>query len=307
MLSDGHLNHGIVEPPAVLQVVMAGLEQDFVRTSCLGFGDNYNEDLMAELARATNGQFYDADSPETLPAIFASELEGLQKLSIQNLRVRVQPGDFCDKYSLMGDYPALSLPDGRMEFAIGDLVSEEERIVCFGVQALALPLIDGQPAFDLKGESLLNVEVLWDELLEQGVVSRTLTQQVRIQATQDPAEVVVNSVVAPWVSLQKAGAVVADVTKKMDQGHLNEALAALDKTIQELSQYGERGAEAIKILQEMKSKIGNDEWTLRERKSSMYRSASYLKMSSRHMWTHGSPPPSFKQKPPGSGNQPTAT
>ena len=97
------------------------------------------------------------------------------------------------------------------------------------------------------------------------------------------------------------------MTKKMDQGHLNEALAALDKTIQELSQYGERGAEAIKILQEMKSKIGNDEWTLRERKSSMYRSASYLKMSSRHMWTHGSPPPSFKQKPPGSGNQPTAT
>jgi len=151
MLSDGHLNHGIVEPPAVLQVVMAGLEQDFVRTSCLGFGDNYNEDLMAELARATNGQFYDADSPETLPAIFASELEGLQKLSIQNLRVRVQPGDFCDKYSLMGDYPALSLPDGRMEFAIGDLVSEEERIVCFGVQALALPAHRRTTRFRSKG------------------------------------------------------------------------------------------------------------------------------------------------------------
>src|SRR6185295_14828734 len=106
-------------------------------------------------ARATNGQFYDADSPETLPAIFASELEGLQKLVIQNLRLRIQALDFCEKYSLLGQYPALSLPDGRIEFAIGDLVSEEERIVCFGVQALALPLINGQPAFDLKGELLL--------------------------------------------------------------------------------------------------------------------------------------------------------
>lgn len=38
LLSDGLLNRGIVEPAAVRQVVVAGLEQDAVRTSCLGFG-----------------------------------------------------------------------------------------------------------------------------------------------------------------------------------------------------------------------------------------------------------------------------
>lgn len=306
LLSDGHLNHGIVEPPAVRQVVVAGLEQDAVRTSCLGFGDGYNEDLMAELARATNGQFYDADSAETLPAIFASELEGLQKLAVQNLRVRIQPLDFCEKYSLLGEYPALQLPDGRMEFAVGDLVSEEDRIVCFGVQALALPLINGQPAFDLKGELLLQVEILWDEILEQGVVSRTLTQEMRIQATQNPAEVVVNSVVAPWVSLQKAGAAAADVNKKMDRGQVHEALAVLDKTILELAQYGERAAEAIKVLVEMKEKIASDNWNARERKASRYRSASFRKMSSEEMWSHTSPAPSFKKKPSGSGSTPPA-
>lgn len=306
LLSDGHLNHGIVEPPAVRQVVVAGLEQDGVRTSCLGFGDNYNEDLMAELARATNGQFYDADSAETLPAIFASELDGLQKLAVQNLRVRIQALDFCEKYSLLGEYPALQLPDGRMEFAVGDLVSEEDRIVCFGLQALALPLINGQPSFDLKGEQLLQVEILWDEILEQGVVSRTLTQEMRIQATQNPAEVVVNSVVAPWVSLQKAGAAAADVNQKMDQGQVHEALAVLDKTILELDQYGERAAEAIKVLVEMREKIASDNWNARERKSSRYRSASFMKMSSNEMWSHTSPAPSFKKKPSGSGSTPPA-
>jgi len=148
---------------------------------------------------------------------------------------------------------------------------------------------------------------LWDEILEQGVVSRTLTQQVRIQATQDPAEVIVNSVVAPWISLQKAGAVAADVTKKMDQGQMNEALAVLDKTIQELGQYGERGVEAIKVLQEMKDKIANDGWSLRERKSSRYRSASYRKMSSKEMWSlKCAAPPSFKEKPSDSGSTPPA-
>jgi hypothetical protein len=133
-----------------------------------------------------------------------------------------------------------------------------------------------------------------------------MTQQIRIQATQDPAEVIINSVVAPWVSLQKAGAVAADVNKKMDQGKVNEALAVLDKTILELGQYGQLGAEAIKVLEEMKSKIANDRWSLRERKSSRYRSSSYLKMSSSEMWSHMSEaPPSFKQpKPTDPGTEP---
>ena len=304
LLSDGHLNHGVVDPLAVRQVVVAGLEQDNVRTSCLGFGDNYNEDLMAELARATNGQFYDADSPDTFPAIFASELEGLQKLSVQNLRVRLHALEFCENYTLLGEYPEVALPDGRMEFSIGDLVSEEQRIVCFAVQALALPLINGLPAFDLKGEPLLGVDVLWDELLEQGIVSRTLTQQVRIQATQDPAEVVVNSVVAPWVSMQKAGRVVAEVTKQMDKGQDAEAMASLDKAIQDLGHYGARAAEAIALLQNLRAKIANDEWSMRERKSARYSSASYRKMSSQELWSQKSQAPSFKKKPQDEDNQP---
>jgi Ca-activated chloride channel family protein len=304
LLSDGHLNHGIVEPPEVRQIVVAGLEQDVVRTSCLGFGDNYNEDLMAELARATNGQFYDADSPETFPAIFASELDGLQRLAVQNLRVRAQSLDFCEAYTLLGEYPALALPDGRMEFAIGDLVGEEQRIVCFGVQALALPLINGKPPFDLQGEPLLGFEVLWDELLEQGIVSRTLTQQVRIQATQDPAAVVVNGVVAPWVSMQKAGKVAAEVTQQMDRGQAAEALAALDKAILELSPYGAQAAEGLKLLHDLKEKIAGGEWSMRERKNARYSSSSLRKMSSHEKWSHGTPPPSFKDPPKDAGAKP---
>jgi hypothetical protein len=134
-----------------------------------------------------------------------------------------------------------------------------------------------------------------------------LTQEVRIQATQDPAEVVVNSVVAPWVSLQKAGAAALEVNKKMDQGQIKEAMAVLDKTIVELAQYGDRGAEAIKVLMEMKEKIAANGWSLRERKSSRYRSASYRKMSSKEMWSLKDQAPSFKTMPVEPGNPPATT
>lgn len=307
LLSDGQLNHGVVEPLEVRHVVVAGLEQHSIRTSCLGFGTDYNEDLMAELARATNGQFYDADQPEKLPAIFTAELEGLQKLTVQNLRVRVKGGDFCEGYSMLGEYSALALPDGRMEFAIGDLMSEEERIVCFRVAVLALPLINGRPSFNLEGEPLLEIDILWDELGDQAIVSRTLTQVVRIQATQDPAEVIVNSLVAPWVSLQKAGAVAAKVNQSMDQGKDGEAITAIDQTLEEIKAYGPHSEEAAKVLEELKSKITEGGWSLRERKSARYRSASFLKMSSKEMWSLCEKAPSFKQPSSGSGKPPTAS
>ena len=63
LLSDGLLNVGIIAPETVRQVVVAGLQQDGIRTSCLGFGAKYNEDLMTTMAQVSGGQFYDADSP----------------------------------------------------------------------------------------------------------------------------------------------------------------------------------------------------------------------------------------------------
>ena len=162
---------------------------------------------------------------------------------------------------------------------------------------LALPLVHGKPPFDLQGEALLGFEILWDELLEHGLVSRTLTQQMRIQATQDPAEVVVNGVVAPWVSLQKAGKVAAEVTQQMDRVRAVEALAALDKTIQELGPYGDRAAEGLKLLHALRDKIAGGEWSFRERKNARYSSSSLRKMSSHEKWSHKSPAPSFKSPP----------
>ena len=57
LLTDGHLNCGIVEPVQVERIVASGLEKDTVRTSCLGFGDNYSEDILRQLAKASGGRF----------------------------------------------------------------------------------------------------------------------------------------------------------------------------------------------------------------------------------------------------------
>jgi len=114
LLSDGQLNCGIVEPEAVRRIVAGGLENHSIRTSCLGFGEHYNEDLMTVLSQVTGGQFYDADSAERFPAIFESELEGLQKLVVQNLRLRLRRLEFCETLLPLGNCRRCSCPTGRL-------------------------------------------------------------------------------------------------------------------------------------------------------------------------------------------------
>jgi len=71
LLSDGLLNEGIVEHGEVTRLVSDGLGRSGIRTATLGFGDHYDEALLEKLATCSGGNFYDANSAEKLPAIFA--------------------------------------------------------------------------------------------------------------------------------------------------------------------------------------------------------------------------------------------
>ncbi len=271
LLSDGLLNVGIIDPAQVRQIVATGLEADRVRTSTLGFGDNYDEKLLADLPIATNGQFYDADSPDKLPAIFAQELEGLQKLAVQNLRVRVKRLDFCESFELLSAYPIIDLPDGRKEVAVGDLVSEEERILCFGLEVLALPWVQGAPVVSLEGEKLLEVEILYDEIGDTGIVSRTQQQIVRIQATPNPDEVQANETVVGWVAMQRAGLTIKRATDELTGGSPQKAKAILEQAIRFLSEHGSKPkvADALQMLQQLLVQV--DEGYISSRDLKMHR------------------------------------
>ena len=162
VLTDGHLNQGITEPDRVEALTRSGFAKDGIRTSCLGFGDSYNEEILAAMSGVGHGQLHDADSAEKFPLILAHELDGLQKITAQNVRLRIEPKLFCHSWSQYGDYPAITLPDGRVEIALGDLVSEERRDFVLLTEVLPLPLLPGGelPA-SLEGEELLGLELLW--------------------------------------------------------------------------------------------------------------------------------------------------
>lgn len=304
LLTDGLVNAGIIDPIRVKQVVVDGLERDNIRTTTLGLGDQYQEDLLSDLAEATGGAFYDANDAEGLPAIFRAELDGLQNVAVQNLRVRLRPLDFVEDVRSLGGYHPLKLADGRSEYALGDLVSEESRVAVFALSVMPIPLNAGSltPAADLHGEELIEAEIVYDEITRDTVTSHTELHRIRVVPTQSPEDVKVNRAVLAWVSAQQAADLLNRAIEKRDQGDTRGARLLLEDGIRRLKAYASDAeiADALLLLQNALPGIDLDIEFSRSRKEMRSSSSYYRSMSSHRHWSSKNPPPSFSKSPPAS-------
>jgi hypothetical protein len=120
----------------------------------------------------------------------------------------------------------------RTELALGDSVSGEERYIVLALEVLPLPLLpDGSLPTSLEGEELIGLEFANTSLTEEGtdlrLESRTSAHLVRIQGTQNPAEVIQNVQLIAVIANQQT----ADAMRKAGDELANgaDAEAALQK------------------------------------------------------------------------------
>jgi Ca-activated chloride channel homolog len=304
LLTDGHLNAGITEADRVEALTRAGLEKDEIRTSCLGFGDGYNENILAVMSKVGQGQLHDADSPEKFPIILADELDGLQKITVQNLRLRIQPKLLCNAWKQYGDYPQVQLPDRRTEVALGDLVSGEERYVVLMLDVLPLPLSDGSLPASLEGEELVALEFAYTSIREEGtdlrLESRTSSHLVRIQGTQNEADLVQNVELIAVIANQQAADAVRQTAEALASGA--DAATALEhlskaKIVLEACPVPELTAEAAALLDEHEQKIRSNNIDSRARKNMRYEARYYGQTSSARLYTGSRQKSEFTKKP----------
>ncbi len=90
VLSDGHANHGLVEPTAIARNVEQ-LRDRGVSTSTMGVGDGYNEDLLTDMGRAGDGNFYHIANPQSIPEILEFELSGLAATFGRAVSLGIEP------------------------------------------------------------------------------------------------------------------------------------------------------------------------------------------------------------------------
>jgi Ca-activated chloride channel homolog len=88
LLTDGEPTSGIKDFTSIVGQV-AEQKSRGISVTALGFGPEYNEELMAGIARRSGGNYYYIAQPNLIPEVFRRELEMLMTISAKNVRVRV--------------------------------------------------------------------------------------------------------------------------------------------------------------------------------------------------------------------------
>ncbi|MCZ7535031.1 MAG: VWA domain-containing protein [Acidimicrobiia bacterium] len=128
LLTDGQANVGIVDRGQLVSIAQGA--KDKAATTTIGFGADFDEDLLAAIAAASDGATYYAENPDDAPAIFAEEFANLATLVAQNVSVEIRPADPVELLGVLNEYPIADVPGG-LQVQLGDAYGSERRRVVF--------------------------------------------------------------------------------------------------------------------------------------------------------------------------------
>lgn len=119
LLSDGLANKGITDKQELNNIVKKKSDYNGITISTFGVGNDFNENLMADLAIFGKGNYYYIKNSADIPEIFASELKGVRILIAQESRIKVKfPSNYLSvknvfgyHYEVSGDEIIIDLKD----------------------------------------------------------------------------------------------------------------------------------------------------------------------------------------------------
>ncbi len=171
LLTDGQANHGIIDP-TVLVKHSAEVTEEGITTTTIGYGEDFNEDLLTALADAGRGNAYHVEAADHAPTIFAQELEGLLAIAAQNVRITFAPTSVVRQVGLCSTVE--HHPAGKaLSVTVGDLVSEDTRSVLVSFRV--------DPATQDGWVRLGTVTVACDDVVG-GISSQIITHELLVGA-----------------------------------------------------------------------------------------------------------------------------
>jgi Ca-activated chloride channel family protein len=127
LFTDGQANVGIVDRGPLVELARSAAERR-VTTTCIGFGADFNEDLLKAMSDAGSGNFWYVESVDQMASVFAEEIEGLVALAAQNVEVQVVlDHPQVHGVSFLQRYPVQRPEEGTFVIRLGDLYATSPR------------------------------------------------------------------------------------------------------------------------------------------------------------------------------------
>lgn len=170
LLSDGLANVG---PSSTRELRRLGtdLARQGIAVTTIGVGDDYNEDLMAGLAEASDANYYYVKDTEKLPQIFAKELGELMTIAAREVRIEIICPEGVHPIGLIGRSERFE--DQRATVKLSHLTTGQNRFLF-----LRCRVEEDVP-------EIVRVKVSYADELEGG--EQTANAAARIRFTEDEA------------------------------------------------------------------------------------------------------------------------
>lgn len=133
LLTDGQANHGETDPDA-LAACAARLRAAGVQTTTFGLGRDFDEALLARLAREGGGNFYFIETPAQIQDFFTSELGEALEIVARDAEI-ITGGSPGVEVSCLNDFPTQPAADGAgLRIRLGDLSADQQISVLVAVR-----------------------------------------------------------------------------------------------------------------------------------------------------------------------------
>ena len=226
LLTDGMANAGIIEPSKLVDLAR-GAATSRVSTTCIGFGAEFNEDLLRDMAAAGGANYWYVERDDQMSGIFDEEIEGLVALAAQNLEVEVALAHSAVAgVSFLQSYPVIRTAQGDFRVALGDLYATSPRSL-----GLFLHVND---VGALGATKIAEVRVTADVVQPDGIAHEKLV--LPVIANLDGADHVEPTVERTFVRFEAARAR-EEAVRRADAGDLGGAAQALEQVSATLSPY----------------------------------------------------------------------
>jgi Ca-activated chloride channel family protein len=230
LMSDGLANVG-PDTPGELGDLGASLAKEGISVTTIGLGLGYNEDLMAQLARRSDGNHAFVEESKDLAKVFKSELGDVLSVVAKEVVVRIVCGDGIRPLRVMGREGEVS--GQRVTASLSQLYSSQEKYVLVEVE---VPEGKGGTAIEVA-----KVDVSYANMAT--LTTDSLTSTIRVRYTDSREEVA--GAMKKDVMVAAVMQVATDHNRKAvdlrDQGRIDEAEGILRENVA----YLKRNAEAL--------------------------------------------------------------
>jgi len=104
LLTDGRANRGVIERDALIEIARQYNERAIATTS-IGFGKDFDEALLVDVAREGGGSFHYVSKPDEAASAFLEEFGELSRVFGQNLEVSVGPAPGAEAPEMLTELP----------------------------------------------------------------------------------------------------------------------------------------------------------------------------------------------------------